>query len=1086
MTTIWPSLARRFAAFIALGSMFAHPLAAQEAAPWSVETPTGPTRSVSFEVTRGTWMSLGVSPDGRTLVFDLLGHIYELPVEGGTATRLTSGRSWNLFPRYSPDGRSIAFSSDRSGSHNIWIMDRQGGRLRHLPAPDENVYKPAWSPDGRRLYAASSGDGLPDRLVVFLLAGGRQTLVQGNALSSPVAEPGGGAVLFERSGGQLYPFGFNPYVIPLGGTRIEAYDERTGETRIEIERPGGAFAPALSPDGRYLAYLHRAIDTTVLVLQDRATRQERALLRGLDRDRQESGTEYGPYSAMAWHPDSRRLFLASGGAILSVDVGTGRATPVPFRARVEREFSETIRFRTTEPLERATTRLHRWGGRTPSGVISEALGDLWLVDARGGRTNLTRSAALETSPVYDHKTGALYYASWTDDSLGAVYRMARPGAAPERLSSVAAQYGAIAVSPDGGSVAYVRGAGGVERGLWLSNEVRFDLMLRPLSGAERRVTGIEGQSLEYANISGKVPPSVTFSPDGQTLYFTEFVRDTLTLKRIGLDGRGETALIRFPNAVAAVPSPDLTWVAYREYQRSFLTPLAETGQPAVVSAFQALGASFRIDPEDGGYLVWSPDSRTVGWSRAAAFYEKAVDSVLAEAGRPRPSAPLAAWTGPRVPGSTARRTDLAVEYEIDRPRGVLALTGVRAVTMNPAREVLENATILIENGRISAVGAGLPVPAGAQVYDLRGRTVVPGFIDAHAHPHIEHSALHVIEQQPTYLSGPLAYGVTTLFEVYGNEYRDGWLSDMARAGRLASPRFLTTGSVIFGQRYGFRLRMFRPIETLDDALEQLRWNKDHGATAVKDYVQITRKRRHLTATAARVLGLNLVSESLSDPQINFTQLLDGVTGIEHSMGLVPFYEDVVRFWGATAAGNTPTLLVLYNGRMGEGWYHQGSKLWEDPKLTRFILPEQLMRVRNPAHLWPEDMTAWRMAAELRKLHANGTSLQVGAHGQMFGLDYHWELELLAGGGAGFTPQQVLEMATINGAAYHGLDAQLGSLEVGKLADLVVLDANPLEDLANARRVELVVKNGVVYSGDDASRRWPEPRPAARPYFMRHH
>jgi imidazolonepropionase-like amidohydrolase len=471
----------------------------------------------------------------------------------------------------------------------------------------------------------------------------------------------------------------------------------------------------------------------------------------------------------------------------------------------------------------------------------------------------------------------------------------------------------------------------------------------------------------------------------------------------------------------------------------------------------------------------------VGWTRGVGFYEKDVEQILAERGQARPSAPLSAWNGPRVPGSTARRVELGVEYEIDRPTGVTALTGVRIVTMNQGREVLENATIVIDGSRITAVGRNVAVPAGAKVFDLAGRTVIPGLVDAHAHPHIEHSTLHVIEQQPTYLSGPLAYGVTTVFEVYGNEYRDGWLSDMTRAGRITGPRFHTTGSVIYGQRFGGRLRMFRPIETLDDALEQLRWNKDHGATAVKDYAQMTRKRRHLTITAARALGMNVVSESAADPQMNLTQILDGVTGIEHSMGLFPFYDDVVRFWGATKAGMTPTLLVVYNGRMGEGWYHQSSTLWEDPKLTRFFRPEDLMRVRNPTHLWPEDMTAWRMAAELRKLYDNGTSLQLGAHGQMVGLGTHWELGLLVQGG--FSPAQALEMATIRGAAYHGLDGQLGSIEVGKLADLVVLDADPLDDIANAQRIRYVVKNGVVFSGEDAARVWPDARPARKPYFF---
>lgn len=946
-----------------------------------------------------------------------------------------------------------------------------------------NVYKPAWSPDGRHLYAGTDGDGEPNQLIAYPLAGGHQTLVHGQgALSGPVAEPAGNGVLYERSNRQVYPFGFNPYVIPQGGTRIERYDQASGEITVVVERPGGAFAPALSPDGRQLAYVHRAIDEAILIVRDLGSRTERVLLRGLDRDRQDAGSSYGPYPTIAWHPDGQRLILGVGGQLTSVTVATGAATRIPMRAPVERPMSQTIRFKIEEPRDRAATRTHRWGQRTPQGIVFEALGDLWLADPSGGRRNLTRSDAHETSPVSDPKTGALYYASWTDDSLGAVYRSAALGAPGERLTTVPAQYGSLAVSPDGTRLAYARGSGGVERGLWLSNETTFDLMVRSASGVERRVTGITGQPLEYANIAGKIPPSVMFGPDGEVLFFTEFERDTLVLKRIGIDGHGETVLFRFPNAVAAVPSPDLGWIALREYQRSFITPFGYAGQPVSISPFERMGFAVRVDPEDGGYLTWAPDGKTLAWTRATGFYEKDVEQILADARATPSTGSGASWTGARVPGSTARRVETAIEYEIDAPKGAVALTGARVVTMNPKREVLERATILIQGSRITAVGRAVKIPAGAKVFDLGGRTVIPGLVDAHAHPHIEHSSLHVIEQRPTYLSGPLAYGVTTVVEVYGNEYRDGWLSDMLRAGRMTGPRLFTTGSVIYGARQGARLRMYRPIETLDDAREQLRWNKDHGAIAVKDYVEMTRKRRHLVATAARELGLNVVSESAADPQMNFTQLMDGVTGIEHSMGLAPFYDDVVRFWGGTQAGMTPTLLVVYNGFFGEGWYHQGSKLWEDPKLTRFITPEDLMRVRNPTHLWPEDMYAWRMGREIKKLFANGTSLQLGAHGQMLGLDAHWELDLLVRGG--FTPAEALEIATIKGASHHGLDGQIGSLEIGKLGDLVVLDANPLVDIANAQKIRYVMKNGVLFAGADAARIWPDPRPAGKSYFVR--
>ena len=1062
------------------------PAHAQEAA-WTVEAPTGPVRPLAFDATEGTWMSVDISPDGGRIVFDLLGTIFEMPAAGGDAIPLTSGRSWNLSPRYSPDGRFVAFSSDRSGSHQIWVLDRASGDTRAVSDwVGANVHRPSWAADGARIYAGVSGDGIPSQLVAFSVdgEGGRESLVTGDGpVNGARTMPGGRSFLYEHHGTATYPFGFNPYVIPPGGARIESFDETTGVSRVVVERPGGAFQPALSPRGDFLAYVHRGLEGTVLMLLDTETREERVLLEGLDRDRQDTRQAYGPYPNLAWHPDGSGVVIGAQGGLVSVDAATGEVRRIPFTAPVRREMSETIRFATELPEDRALTRTHRWGRRTSQGILFEALGDLWLHDGDEAR-NLTRSDAHETSPVTDPRSGAIYYASWTDDALGSVRRMeptGAGGAGPEsrQLTEVASQYGGLALSPDGSEVAFVRGTGGLHRGLWLSNQTSFELVVLGSDG-ERRLTGIDGQPLEYANIAGKIPPTVRFGPEGRVIYFTEFEDGLLVLKRIGRDGSDERLLFVFPHAVDAAPSPGLEWIAVREYHRSFLTPF-EPGDTAVtLSPYDGLGTAFRVDAEDGGYLVWSDDGQTLGWTRGTGFYEKTVDEILA--GVASGAAPSAAWATGRVPGSTARRTELAIEYDVARPEGIVVLTGARVVTMDPARTVVEDATVVIDGSRIAAIGTDLEVPANARVFDVRGTTIIPGLVDAHAHPHIDNSALHVIEQAPAYLSGPVAYGVTTMIEVYGNEYRDGWMTDMIRSGKMTGPRFLTTGSVIYGRRHGGRLRMFRPIETLDDAREQLRWNRDHGAIAVKDYSQATRKRRHLVATAARELGLNVVSESSADPQMNFTQIMDGVTGIEHSMGLAPFHDDVVEFWRGTEAGMTPTLLVVYNGPYGEGWFHQASKLWEDPKLTNFIDPMSLMRVRRNTHLWSDDMYAWDMARELRKLYDAGTSLQLGAHGQMTGLGTHWELELFAMGG--FPPAQILEIATIRGAEQHGLDAQIGSLEAGKLADLVVLDANPMDDIRNASRIRYVMKGGVLYAGDDAARVWPDPRSAPKPYFVR--
>ncbi len=99
---------------------------------WDITKSFGPTTEISFETSEGTWMNVDVSPDGETIVFDLLGDIYTIPITGGAATRITSGPAFNIQPRFSPDGSKIAYISDRGGNNNIWVMDSDGTGRRQV------------------------------------------------------------------------------------------------------------------------------------------------------------------------------------------------------------------------------------------------------------------------------------------------------------------------------------------------------------------------------------------------------------------------------------------------------------------------------------------------------------------------------------------------------------------------------------------------------------------------------------------------------------------------------------------------------------------------------------------------------------------------------------------------------------------------------------------------------------------------------------------------------------------------------------------------------------------------------------------
>ncbi len=1037
---------------VCLGS----PCLARQADEWNIEESRAPSTVVlDYAAEEGTWMSVDVSPDGRRIVFDLLGHIYEMPIDGGEATALTAGRSWNMFPQYSPDGARIAFTSDRAGSDDLWVMDRGGTREpTNVSKMGVGVWGGTWSVDGRLLYGVALHDVTEIAAYQFNMHGTRQELLRPGTFSPInhfIDDPSRKVLFFEHRDANLY----------ASGSRIKKYDKETGEISVYIERPGGAVAPALSPNGKYLAYVHRNDLRTELILHDLDTREERVLLRDIDRDRQDYRVyHHSAYSTMAWHPNGSEVLLSFGGGIHAVNVATGTTRRIPFRARVRRELDETIRFRAEIPDREARTRLHRWAQRTDGGILFETLGDLYLKTEDGVR-NLTNSPEHETSPVYDSATRTVHYAWWSDDELGAVYSRSIDGGEPTKLTSRPSQYGALSLSADGRWLAFLRGAGELRNGARLEGQANFELIVVGPDRTERKVTDVSGPA---AGAWGRQPPTILFDGETEYLYFTEFENDTLMFKRIHMDGVDEVTMYRFPHAVRAALSPDLRWIAYHEYQRSYVTPFEFIGKTVTIGGEDGTGFSKRIDADaDGFFQTWSADGGSIAWTRGRDFYEKSLDAILSDDGE-------------------ARRTELSFSFEVDVPSSTIALTGVRVITMNENRDVLENATVLVRNGRIAAVSPSLEIPADARVFDLPGRTVMPGILDVHAHYGTSISVLNVMEQRMASLQAALAHGVTTMYEVYGRAERDAWVSDMVRKGAMTGPRLFSVGPPMYGSRK-YRTKTYLSFKSYEDVLEHVRFNKAHGATALKDYLTGTRRVRHQIATAAREEGLNVAVEPGGDAQSNFTRIIDGATGIAHGMGFTPMHGDVVELLAASGLGVTPTLLVTLDGPYGEAYFHQRERLWENEKLLTFERRDVLVgRLRRPTHFFDDDFFHPQLAANLKRLYDAGVSLQLGGHGQMLGLDVHFEMELYSQGG--FSNLQVLEIATINGARHQGLDHELGSIEQGKLADLIVLRENPLEQIRNTRSIEFVMKNGILYSGEDASRIYPDPRPAGVMYFKR--
>jgi imidazolonepropionase-like amidohydrolase len=402
--------------------------------------------------------------------------------------------------------------------------------------------------------------------------------------------------------------------------------------------------------------------------------------------------------------------------------------------------------------------------------------------------------------------------------------------------------------------------------------------------------------------------------------------------------------------------------------------------------------------------------------------------------------------------------------QADKPQGAIALTGARIITMRDGgrnnQGVIENGTIVIEGNRIAAVGApgSVAIPSGAKRVDVRGKTIIPGLIDAHAHIGGESEGLLARQSWP--LMANLAFGVTTMHDPSNDTETVFTNAEMVRAGLKLGPRLFSTGTILYGAETPFKA----VVENYEDALFHVRRMKAAGAISVKSYNQQRRDSRQMIIKAAREEQMMVVPEGGSLYYQNATHVLDGHTTVEHNIPVPVLYKDVLTVYGKSGVAYTPTLIVGYGGLSGEFYWYQHSNVWENERLLQFT-PRDLIVPRSRRRLMAaeDDFNHILIAKGAKQLMDAGALVNMGAHGQIHGIGAHWEIWMMQQGG--MTNMEALRTATLNPALTLGMEKDLGSIEPGKLADLVVLDRNPLESIRHTETVRMVMLNGRLYDHD---------------------
>jgi hypothetical protein len=235
-----------------------------------------------------------------------------------------------------------------------------------------------------------------------------------------------------------------------------------------------------------------------------------------------------------------------------------------------------------------------------------------------------------------------------------------------------------------------------------------------------------------------------------------------------------------------------------------------------------------------------------------------------------------------------------------------------------------------------------------------------------------------------------------------------------------------------------------------------------------------RKQRQWVIEACKELQIMPTTEGGIDTMLDETHFIDGFNN-EHSMPTVPLYNDVVQLLVKSQGFETPTLIVSYGGSFAENYFFEHTDVHGDPKVNRFI-PHNIVDDRTKRRPWVSDdqQIFPKLAQTDNKIVEAGGNITVGSHGEFQGIGYDWELWALASGG--MSNMNVLRAATIQGARAMGLEQDLGSIEVGKLADMVILDKDPLVDIHNTKLVKYVMKNGELFEGATLNEVWPEQKP----------
>lgn len=1048
--------------------------------------PLQPTRHVRFDTTELTASSIDLSPDGKTILLDMLGDIYLLDAKGGQARPISSGMAYDSQPSFSSDGSAILFLSDRSGAENLWAMDADGSHPRQLSFYDDDpiFVSPAWAPDGRTAYVSRfwpdrnayetwrfSTDG-KDRFGTVLLPNHPEAKQASEAINSLGVTP-------TPDGRTLYyaTFKGSPDFDTLNEWQIARYDLATGRSETVVKAIGdirlgpvqsSAFRPVLSHDGRTLAYGLRRVGKTWLHIRDLASGVDRELVT-IDHDQLQASAWSDIIPHFAFTPDDKAVLMNLSGGISRIDLASGAVQPIPFVANVNIALGPLVRSAIRQDSGPVRARLIQTPALSPDGkaVAFSALGHVYVAPVAGNATpqRVDHDPTPQFHPSWSPDGRRLLYVTWTASNGGFVWEKTLGGAPARKLTDRTAFYTHPVFTPDGQSVLVVQS----EQADRLNSYLEFgqlrtaDLMKLDIRGSippQRLLTGRIGGTPHFGP-----KPGIAFINEGDGIHAVAWsgpASEAAIVHAVGPNWY-------FAHGSAAVDdlqiSPDGRWGLAQIAQQLHLFALPEKSGETVDLAMPSVRHR-RITDVGADFFGWADEGRTIWWSTGSTLYRRPLADVKLDAAGTRPGhADAAGHIDARI---------LTVAVPRDTPHGTLLLRGATAITMK-GDEVIPDADILIVDDHIRAVGRrnAFLVPANATIRMLDGAYVVPGFIDTH--DHVADIRRDILDMHNWGPAANLAYGVTLAFDPSSLSIDMLAYQDLLDSGQMIGSRIMTTGPAIFS---------FNDFQSKAEVKAVLsRYRDAYGLGNIKQYRTGNRRTRQWVVEAARELGLNPTTEGALSHKLDLTHIIDGYAGNEHSIPPVTLHDDLLQLFAQSGTSYTLTLQITHGGVPAQDYFIARDTPHGDAKYARFA-PDWFRDQKFWQRQWhdPREYVFADVARSASRFQRLGGLLGVGAHGEVPGLGTHWEMQAYAMGG--MTPMKILHAATIGGARTIGREQDFGSIEPGKYADLVILNRNPLDDIANSLSIRQVMKNGRLYDGDTLDEIWPEPRPMTSFWFSK--